>query len=192
MPLIWSVVAGWIGSAIGKWWASRTVAKGQEKAAQTQSWAAIRAAEIQAKSFTEALNYQKEQDRQARRDWEARERRITPYRQGGQQAIRTMASLMPGPQRPPPDMRTMNQWPRLGQRPQGGWGMSMLPAAFQAIRSSPEGRRRLEAMSTRRGPDGSGQLPPRSPMPLGMNPHRGPMSGGPVTRPLGRRRYYAR
>ena len=92
----WTAVAA-IGAKVGSSViGAKVAAGGQKSAARTQAAAAQRAAEIEANATREALEYTKEQDRLQRQDWERRERRITPYRQGWQQATRTMASLMPG------------------------------------------------------------------------------------------------
>ena len=96
---------------------AKTAAGGAKSAARTQAAAAQRAAEIEANATREALEYTKEQDRLQRQDWERREQRITPYRQGGQQAVRTMGSLMPGPARGPGGP---GQLPPRPYRPLGG------------------------------------------------------------------------
>jgi hypothetical protein len=65
-----------------------------EESARIATDAANRAAELEAESNREALEYMKSQDRLSRQDWLDREARLTPYRNIGAASAHTLGGLV--------------------------------------------------------------------------------------------------
>lgn len=97
VPLITAGVSG--AAAVG---GAALSSRGMRKASDAQTSAANRAAELEAKSASDALTFQREQEEQRRKEWQAtqdrnfglwqaREGELQPYRAFGRGALAQLA-----------------------------------------------------------------------------------------------------
>lgn len=123
-PLVVPIALGLgqiLGNLFGNLFGASKQSSAAEKAAKAQTDAQTRAAELEYKALTEALDYQKSIDardysdwlnREARdrTDWENQERRLAPRRALSDSAVRTLADYIRVPGMQPAQEIPVQQW----------------------------------------------------------------------------------